>query len=124
MAILSASLKPQRGEVYLVNFDPTFGAEIKKIRPAVIIQNDIANKHSPLVIVAAISSHNLEDSLYPTEVYLPKGYANLDANSAVLLGQVRTLDKRRLIKKIGNLNNETMQKVNNALLISFGLIEI
>lgn len=114
---------PHRGDIYLVNFEPTIGAEIKKTRPAVIIQNDIGNAHSPLTIIAAITSQT-DARVYPTEVAIPKGTANLDVNSLILLGQIRTIDKKRLIKKIGSIDTKTLAQINTALLVSLGLVDL
>ena len=114
---------PKRGEVYLVNFDPTLGAEIKKTRPALVLQNDIANEHSPVTIVAAITS-KFDDRLYPTEVLITPPEAGLKHESVILLNQVRTIDKRRLIKRVGVVSSETMNQVGRVLEISFGLIDI
>jgi len=118
-----AMIAPNRGEVFLVNFDPTTGAEIKKTRPALIVQNDIANQNSPITIVAAITSQ-FEEPLYPTEVRIRRPEGGLSANSVVLLNQIRSIDKRRLVKRMGTLRNDTMAKVNRALLVSLGLAEI
>jgi len=85
-------ISPVRGEVYLVNFDPTLGSEIKKTRPALIIQNDIANEHSPITIVAAITS-KFDNTLYPTEVEISAGEGDLKQNSVVLLNQIRSIDR-------------------------------
>jgi len=114
---------PRRGEVYLVNFDPTIGAEIKKTRPALILQNDIANRFSPLTIVSAITSR-YEEPLYPTEILVEAGEGGVKANSVVLLNQIRSVDKRRLIKRLGSLKPETMRGVDRAIAISFGLIAV
>lgn len=114
---------PTRGEIYLVNFDPTIGSEIKKTRPALIIQNDIANEHSPVIIVAAITS-KFDDMLYPTEVMIAGGEGGLKQDSIVLLNQIRSIDKRRLTKKMGRAKDLTLKKVDFALKISLGLIEI
>ena len=114
---------PKRGEVYLVNFDPTIGSEIKKTRPAVNIQNDISNKHSAVTIVAAISSSD-GSTPYPNEVFVKKGEGGLSNDSFVLLNQIRTVDKTRLIKKLGVLKQSTMEDINRALEISLGLVEI
>ena len=114
---------PRRGEVYLANFDPALGAEIKKTRPALILQNDIANRFSPITIVAAISSH-FDERLYPTEVPIRAAEAGLSSDSVALLNQVRSLDKRRLIKRLGVASTETMVRVDRAILISFGLAKI
>lgn len=86
---------PKRGEVYLVNFDPTIGAEIQKTRPAIVLQNDVANRWSPITIVAAITSQ-FEESLYPTEVLVNTHEGGLTVDSVVLLNQIRSIDKRRL----------------------------
>ncbi|KAM3093248.1 type II toxin-antitoxin system PemK/MazF family toxin [Phormidesmis sp. 146-35] len=102
MAKHSRVTYPNRGEVYLVSFDPTLGSEIKKTRPALILQNDIANLHSPITIVAAITSQ-FEDPLYPTEVLVQTPEGGLGNDSVVLLNQIRSIDKQRLIKRLGNL---------------------
>ncbi len=111
---------PKRGEVYLVNFDPTIGSEIKKTRPALILQNDIANRYSPITIVAAITSQ-FEERLYPTEVLVRAREGGLTADSTVLLNQLRSIDKRRLIRSLGKLRPDTMQRLGRALLVSLGL---
>ena len=114
---------PVRGEVYLVNFDPTLGAEIRKTRPTLILQNDIANEHSPITIVAAITSKS-DDRLYPTEVLLKAREGGLNFDSVVLLNQIRSIDRRRLVKRLGKLRTSTMTRVDNALQISLGMIEL
>lgn len=114
---------PRRGEVYVVNFDPTIGAEIQKTRPALVVQNDIANRYSPVTIVAAITSQ-FNESLYPTEVLVRAPEGSLETDSVVLLNQVRTIDKRRLTRRLGTLKPDTMERVDRALLISFGLTDL
>ncbi len=114
---------PRRGEVYLVNFDPTVGAEIQKTRPALIVQNDIANRHSAITIVAAISSR-FEEPLYPTEILVRVNEGGLKTNSVVLLNQIRSIDKQRLARRLGSLRSETMVRVDEAIQISLGLVEI
>ena len=114
---------PHRGEVSLVNFDPTLGAEIKKTRPALILQNDIANRHSPITIVAAITSQ-FDEPLYPTEVLIRTTEGGLTVDSVVLLNQIRSLDKQRLVRRLGVIKPATMEQVEQALLISFGLVDI
>ena len=114
---------PKRGEIYLVSFDPTVGAEIRKTRPALVLQNNVANRHSPVTMVAAITSR-FEEPLYPTEVLLPAGEGGLEVDSVVLLNQVRTVDRLRLIQRLGTLKPETMKRVNQALRISMGLAEV
>jgi mRNA interferase MazF len=113
---------PKRGDIYLVNFDPTLGSEIRKTRPALILQNDVANSHSPITIVAAISSQ-FDETLYPTEVLIEPPEGGLTANSVVLLNQIRSIDKQRLIKRLGTVTPETMQQIDRALQVSLGLIE-
>jgi mRNA interferase MazF len=111
---------PKRGDVFLVNFDPTVGAEIQKTRPALILQNDIGNRYSPVTIVAAISS--LDGAVvYPTEVPIEPGEGGIDRRSVVLLNQIRTIDKARLIRKLGALDAASIERVDAALLISLGL---
>ena len=114
---------PARGEVYLVNFDPTLGSEIIKTRPALVIQNNIANQHSPITIVAAITS-KFDDNLYPTEVEISAGEGGLKQDSIVLLNQIRSIDRRRLTKKLGKVEEATLRKVDSSIKISLGLIEI
>ena len=114
---------PTRGSVYLVSFDPTVGAEIRKTRPALIIQNDIANRHSPITMVAAITSQ-LEEPLYPTEVLIQPPEGGLDRISVVLLNQMRSIARRRLIRLLGKLKPETMRRVDQAIKISFGLLKL
>lgn len=96
MAAKRKLAQPQRGEIYLVSFDPTFGAEIQKTRPALVVQNDVANEHSPITIVAAITSQ-FDLPLYPTEVLVQPPEGGLHVNSVVLLNQIRSIDKQRLV---------------------------
>jgi mRNA interferase MazF len=119
----TALVRPRRGEVYLVNFDPTLGAEIQKPRPALIVQNDIANRHSAITIVAAITSQ-FDDLLYPTEVLIRPPEGGLKTDSVALLNQIRSIDKQRLVRRLGTLKPESMDRVDRAILISMGLIKI
>jgi mRNA interferase MazF len=119
----TALIRPRRGEVYLVNFDPTLGAEIQKTRPALIVQNDIANRHSAITIVAAITSQ-FDQPLYPTEVLISPPEGGLRTESVALLNQIRSIDKQRLIRRLGTLKPETMDRVDRAILISMGLIKV
>lgn len=113
----------KRGEIYLVNFDRTVGSEIKKTRPAVVIQNDIANRYSPVTIVAAITSQR-GSRLYPTEVLLTAAESGLSQDSVILLNQLRTIDKNRLAEKIGTVPRETLRLLNRALAASVGLLDL
>jgi len=115
--------RPKRGEVYLVCFDPTVGAEITKTRPALVIQNDVGNRHSPLTIVAAISS-KFDDRLYPTEVLITPPEGGLRDPSVVLLNQIRSVDTRRLTTRLGRLSQESMALVDRALLVSLGMVDL
>ncbi len=115
---------PKRGDIYLVNFDPTIGSEIQKTRPALILQNDIANQHSPITIVAAITSQFDEKVVYPTEVFIKSPEGGLGINSVVLLNQIRSIDKQRLVKLLGKLTAVTMAQVDNAVQISLGVIKL
>lgn len=112
---------PVRGGIYLVNFDPALGSEIKKTRPALVLQNDIANKYSPITVVAALTSQ-ISPRRYPTEVLISAAESGLPTNSLALLNQIRSVDERRLGKKIGTVSAATMRKVERALEISLGLI--
>jgi len=113
---------PRRGEIYLVGFDPTLGHEIRKTRPALIIQNDVSNEHSPITIVAAISSQ-FGNPPRPREVLLPVGgRSGLKQPSAVILNQIRSIDRMRLEKRLGTVDAATMRKVDDALKISLGLV--
>lgn len=123
MAKGKKQIVPKRGELYLVNFDPTVGSEIKKTRPALIVQNDIANQYSPVTIVAALTSQ-FDGPTYPTEVLVNPPEGGLGKRSAVLLNQIRTIDKERLVSKLGALRRETMDRVDQAIEISLGLVNI
>ena len=111
----------KRGEVVLVNFDPVKGSEQKGIRPALIIQNNIYNKYSPITIVAPITS-KLYKKEYPTNINLLKEDSKLGKDSTILLNQIKTIDKSRIIKKISSLSKEIMDKVDLAIKVSLGLI--
>lgn len=114
----------QRGEIYLVSFDPTVGYEIKKTRPALVIQNDIGNHYSLLTIVAAITS-TVSPVPFPIEVVIEASGANgLAIRSAIRLDQIRTVDRQRLIKRLGVIDPGTLAKVNRAIQISLGLMEM
>jgi mRNA interferase MazF len=114
---------PKRGEIYLVNFEPTVGAEIRKTRPALVLQNDIANRHSPITIVAAVTSQ-FEEPLYPTEVLVKSPEGGLGVDSVALLNQIRSIDRRRLVRRLGAIPLSTMEKVERSLQISLGLLKV
>jgi mRNA interferase MazF len=115
---------PRRGEIYLVAFDPTVGHEIQKTRPALIIQNDVSNEHSPITIVAAISSQ-FGSPPRPREVLLATGgKTGLTQPSAAIMNQIRSIDRTRLVKRLGTLDAATMQRVDQAIKISLGLVQL
>lgn len=109
----------KRGEIYYADLSPVIGSEQGGVRPILIIQNDTGNKHSPTVIVAAITSQMNKTKL-PTHIHLDAKQYGLPRDSVVLLEQIRTIDKRRLTRKIGMLSAEAMKLVDEALQISFG----
>ena len=106
--------------MFYADLSPVIGSEQGGIRPVVIIQNDIGNKHSPTVIAAAITSQTGKNRL-PTHIQIDSKNSGLKADSVVLTEQIRTIDKSRLKEKIGHINN--MNEINNALGVSFGLDE-
>lgn len=111
-----------RGEIYYADLSPVVGSEQGGVRPVLVVQNDVGNKYSPTVIVAAITSQ-LTKAKLPTHIELNKEKYNLPKDSVVLLEQIRTLDKQRLKEKVSFLDNLAMQKVDVAILISFGLTQ-
>ena len=115
---------PRRGEIYLTALDPTVGREIKKTRPALIIQNDTSNRLSETTIVAPITS-TVRFPLNPVHAILaPNATTGLSMPSVALLNQIRTVDRRRLIKRLGSADSATIKLVNRALEISVGLVEL
>jgi len=114
---------PRRGDIYLVSFDPAVGTEIQKTRPALVIQNDIGNQYSPITVVAAITS-KFDLPPYPTEVVMESKESGLSRTSAVLLNQIRSVDRQRLIKRMGKASPEVMGRVARAIQISLGLVEV
>ena len=113
----------KRGDMFYADLSPVIGSEQGGIRPVIIIQNDIGNRHSPTVIAAAITSQTGKNRL-PTQIEIGLGDGSLKAESVVLAEQIRTIDKSRLKEKIGHINDEkVMNKINNALGVSFGLDE-
>lgn len=113
----------KRGDIYYADLSPVIGSEQGGIRPVLIIQNDIGNKYSPTVIIAAITSQ-INKAKLPTHVEISSEEYGLSRDSVVLLEQIRTIDKRRLKDKIGHISDELMGKVNDAVSISIGLTEL
>lgn len=110
----------RRGEIYYADLSPVIGSEQGGFRPVLIVQNNVGNKYSPTVIVAAITSQ-LGKAKLPTHVDLPTTLNCLQKDSVVLLEQIRTIDKKRLKEKICNVDGNLLHKVNAALLISLGV---
>lgn len=110
----------KRGDIYLAKLDPEVYSEPGAGRPVLIIQNDIANQYAPTTIVAAITSQTSKAKL-PTRIKLNEKKFGLTKDSLILLEQIRTIDKNLLREKIGSIDEETMQKVSEALMISQGI---
>lgn len=108
---------PRRGEIYWVRLDPTLGTEIAKTRPAVVISNDVGNRHAEHLIVAPLTSRGT-DRVYPFEVLVPPGESGVDRASKVALDQIRTVSKKRLGARIGALDGERLEQVNAAIRLS------
>lgn len=113
-------MKIKRGDVFLADLEPVMGSEQGGVRPVLIIQNDIYNKYSPVVVVAAITSRKFSKE-YLTNVFLPKEVSKLKLDSTILLNQIRTIDKKRMVRKLSSVDFEIMRKVDLALEISLGL---
>lgn len=113
----------KRGDIYYADLSPVVGSEQGGVRPVLIVQNDIGNKYSPTVIAAAITSQ-INKAKLPTHIEISAQEYGLQKDSVILLEQIRTIDKKRLREKIGHLDDELMDKVNEAIGISFGLGDI
>ena len=110
----------KRVDIVLVSLDPVVGSEQGKTRPALVIQNDIGNEYSPTTIVAPITS-KLFSQQFPTNVEIDKTNSPLKENSTILLNQIRTIDKSRIIKNYGKLTSQKMREVDEAITNSLGL---
>ena len=110
----------RRGDVYYADLRPVIGSEQGGIRPVLIVQNDVGNKHSPTVICAAITS-KMNKAKLPTHIELNAALYDMDKDSVVLLEQLRTIDKKRLKDKVCHLDGDIRRKVNRALMISLEL---
>ena len=110
----------RRGDIYYADLRPVVGSEQGGIRPVLIIQNDVGNRHSPTVIVAAITSQ-INKSKLPTHVELSARRYEMVKDSVILLEQLRTIDKRRLKERVCHLDGEILTKVDKALEISLEL---
>lgn len=112
----------KRGDVYFADLSPVVGSEQGGMRPVLIIQNDIGNRFSPTVIIAAITAQ-IQKAKLPTHIEIDAKTYGFDRDSVILLEQIRTIDKQRLTDKITHLDVELMEKVDEALQISLGLID-
>jgi mRNA interferase MazF len=110
----------KRGDIYYADLSPVIGSEQGGMRPVLIIQNDVGNRHSPTVIAAAITSQ-INKAKLPTHIELGGKSAGLAKDSVVLLEQIRTIDKTRLKERMGRLDDAIMHRVDNAIAVSFGL---
>src|SRR5699024_5313099 len=110
----------QRGEVYFADLSPVVGSEQGGVRPVLILQNNIGNRFSPTVIVAAITAQ-IQKAKLPTHVEIDAKKYGFERNSVILLEQIRTLDKQRLTDKITHLDKPMMEKIVHPLEISLGL---
>jgi mRNA interferase MazF len=113
----------RRGDIFYADLSPVVGSEQGGVRPVLVIQNDIGNKYSPTVIIAAITSQ-INKAKLPTHIEIDGKEYGLPKDSVVLLEQIRTIDKRRVIEKICRLDEEMMKKVNDGLMVSLGLVDI
>ena len=112
--------KIRRGDIFSVNFEPVRGSEQGKVRPALVIQNDIGNRHSPTIIVAPITTGNSAKFRVNVAIKSPEG--GLKNNSIILLNQIRTADRSRFGQYWGSVTPQTIRKVDNAIKISLGLV--
>ncbi len=112
----------KRGDIFYADLSPVVGSEQGGLRPVLIVQNDVGNRYSPTVIAAAITSR-LGKAKLPTHIDVYAERFGLVKDSVILLEQIRTIDKTRLREKMGHIDDVLMQKVNNAITISFGLGE-
>ncbi|MBR4732313.1 MAG: type II toxin-antitoxin system PemK/MazF family toxin [Lachnospiraceae bacterium] len=110
----------RRGDVYYADLRPVVGSEQGGIRPVLIVQNDVGNRHSPTVIIAAITSR-MNKAKLPTHIEISSGSYDVERDSVVLLEQLRTIDKKRLRDKVCHLEGEVMQRIDRALRISLEL---
>ena len=118
MEHFSSNIK--RGDIYYADLSPVVGSEQGGMRPVLIVQNNVGNRFSPTVIAAAITSQ-LKKAKLPTHIEIEARTYGLSKDSVVLLEQVRTLDKRRLREKMGRLDESVMERVDDAIAVSFGL---
>ena len=110
----------KRGDIYYADLSPIIGSEQGGVRPVLIIQNDVGNRHSPTIICAAITSR-MNKAKLPTHIEISSGRYHLVKDSVILLEQIRTIDKQRLREYVCHVDSRMMGKVNHAIQISLGL---
>jgi len=110
----------RRGDIYFADLSPVVGSEQGGIRPVLIVQNNVGNRHSPTVIAAAITSQ-INKARLPTHIELSGRSFGLTRDSVILLEQIRTIDKKRLLERMGKLDEGVMSRVDDAIAVSFGL---
>ncbi len=113
-------MKVKRGDLFYADLSPVIGSEQGGVRPVLVVQNDVGNKYSPTIIIAAITSQ-VNKAKLPTHVDITSSSYGLPKNSVVLLEQIRTIDKKRLREKIGRFDADVMRRVEDALRVSFKL---
>lgn len=113
----------KRGDIYYADLSPVVGSEQGGTRPVLVLQNDIGNQYSPTTIVAAITSQ-IEKAKLPTHIEMQAGKVGLEKDSVILLEQLRTIDKSRLLEKVSSLDSELMARVDEAVEISLGLADL
>ncbi len=117
-----SALEVKRGYIFYADLSPVVGSEQGGVRPVLIIQNNVGNRYSPTVVVAAITSQ-IDKAKLPTHVEVDAKEYGLEKNSVILLEQIRTIDKQRLQEKMTELDDKMMRKVDEGLKISLGLID-
>ena len=113
----------KRGDIFYADLSPVVGSEQGGVRPVLVVQNDVGNKFSPTIIISAITSQ-INKAKLPTHIEINADDYGLAKDSVILLEQIRTIDKKRLRERIGRLDDELMEKVNEALSVSFGLLDV
>lgn len=113
----------KKGDLYFADLSPVVGSEQGGVRPVLVVQNDVGNKYSPTIIVAAVTSQ-INKAKLPTHVELKATNGGLSKNSVVLLEQLRTIDKQRLKEHIGTLSDDQMPGVDRALGVSLGIVDV
>ena len=113
-------MKIKRGDIFYADLSPVIGSEQGGVRPVVVVQNDVGNKYSPTIIVAAITSQ-LNKAKLPTHVNVKAKTVPLPKNSVILLEQIRTIDKKRLRERIGRFGEDVMTVIDDAIKVSLGI---